>query len=328
MYELVLPLATSGAAVGLLDATVRASTVLILAGLGELITQRSGVLNLGVEGMLLFSALGSFIAVVATGSYVLGFAVGVIIGVLAAGLHAFLSVSLNSNQVISGLMITLLGIGATTFFGQPYTGETIQGMPKTTLPLVGQYLVQVPVVGEVLFRNAATDFLAIALVPITWYFLFRTNLGLEILSVGEAPEAADTAGVRVDRLRYLSTMLGGALAGLAGAHLSLALTGLWSAGMAAGRGWIAIALVFVAQWKPFRMLAIAYVFAVLDALTIRIQAIDVGGAPIVEFLTHPTIMAMYPYIATVLVLVLASRGTLKERLGGPSALAQPYRRLE
>jgi simple sugar transport system permease protein len=328
MEELLIPLATSGVAVGLLDATVRASTVLILAGLGELITQRSGILNLGVEGMLLFSALGSFIVVVATGSYLLAFTVGVLIGVVAAGLHAFLSVSLNANQVISGLMITLLGQGATTFFGQPYTAKAIDGLSKVTIPVVGRYLVQIPVVGEVLFRNAPTDFIAIALVPLTWYFLFRTNLGLEILSVGEAPDAADTAGVRVDRLRYLSTMLGGAFAGLAGAHLSLALTGLWSAGMAAGRGWIAIALVFVAQWKPLRLVAIAYVFASLDALTIRIQSIDIAGGPVIEFITHPTVMSMYPYIATVVVLVLASRGTLKERLGGPSALAQPYRRLE
>jgi simple sugar transport system permease protein len=321
-----LPLASPG--VNLLDATIRASTVLILAGLGELITQRSGVLNLGVEGMLLFSALGSFMTVATTGSYALGFVAGVLIGVTIAALHAFFSVSLNANQVISGLMITLLGQGVTTYFGQAYTATSIDGLPTTTLPVVGDLLAGIPVLGQVLFTNTATDFLTLGLIPLTWYFLFRTELGLEIISVGEAPGAADASGVRVSRLRYLSTMLGGAFAGLAGAHLSLGLVGLWSAGMAAGRGWIAVALVFVAQWKPLRLVGVAYIFAFLDALTIRISTFEVAGGPLVETLTNPAVMAMYPYIATVVVLVLASRATLEQRLGGPAALAQPYRRSE
>lgn len=314
--------------VGLFDATITASTVLILASLGETITQRSGILNLGVEGMLLLSALGSFIVVFETGSYFLGFLVGLLIGVIVAALHAFLSVSLNANQVISGLMITLLGLGASTYFGQPYTEVTIEGMQQTVLPLLGDTLVQIPFLGPILFRNTITDYLALAIVPVVWYFLFRTNLGLEIKAVGEAPGAADTAGVNVGRLRYLSTLLGGAFAGVAGAHLALAHVGLWANGLAAGRGWIAIALVFVGQWRPFRVLIGAYIFAFLEALQIRMQAIEIAGGPLIETLTHPTIMAMYPYIATIIVLGLASRGELREQLGGPSALAQPYFRTE
>ena len=326
----------SGFAVGLLDAMVRASTVLILASLGEIISERSGVLNLGVEGMMLVGALGGFATTVVTGSYWLGFAAGVAAGTLLSVVHAYLCISLKSNQVISGIMITLLGAGLTTFFGQSWVSKSISGFPQMTLPLVGEYLVQIPILGEALFRSTAPDFIALALVPIVWFFLFRTNLGLEITAVGEDPETADTMGVNVFQMRYICVLLGGALAGAAGAHLSLAFSQLWVPGMTSGRGWIAVALVIFAQWRPGRALVGAYLFGLLDALQLRSQALtlqlDPGSAlasvlnPLLDFLLHPTIMATYPYLATILVLILTVRQLDDDQLGVPSALLEPYSR--
>ncbi|MEF8854798.1 MAG: ABC transporter permease [Haloarculaceae archaeon] len=317
---------------GLLNATVAASTVLIFAALGEVIAERAGILNLGVEGMMLTGALGGFITAVVTGSYWLGFAVGIVLGMAMAFLHAFLCITLKSNQVISGVMLTLLGAGLTTFFGQQWVGEQISGFPQVTIPL----LVDLPVVGEAFFRSTATDYLALALVPIVWYFLFRTNLGLETISVGEDPEMADTMGVDVFKMRYLAVIIGGGFAGAAGAHLSLAYLQLWVPGMSAGRGWIAVALVIFAQWRPERVLVGAYIFGLLDALQLRSQSLDLTLGPgtpladllnpILEFVFHPTIMATYPYLATILVLSYAVIRTKSDQLAVPSALLQSYSR--
>lgn len=321
---------------GLADATVQAATVFILAGLGELISERAGILNLGVEGMMLAGALGGFIITVVTGSYWLGFAAGIIVGMLLALIHAFLCITLKSNQVISGVMLTLLGAGLTTFYGSRWVEESIDGFPQFTLPLVGEYLVQIPILGEALFRSTATDYVALALVPITWYFLNRSNLGLEMISVGEDPETADTMGVPVFKLRYLAVVIGGGFAGAAGAHLSLAFSGLWVPGMTAGRGWIAVALVIFAQWRPGRMLVGAYLFGMLSALELRSQSLDpsLGSGvpfadiinPVVEFLMNGQIMATYPYLATIIVLSYAVIKTDSDQLAVPSALLQSYSR--
>jgi len=321
-----------GFVAGLLDATVQAATVLILAGLGEVISERAGVLNLGVEGMMLVGALGGFITTVVTGNYWLGFGVGVVLGMALALVHAILCISLKSNQVISGVMLTLLGAGITTFFGQAWVEESIDGFPQIAIPV----LVEIPVLGEALFRSTATDYLALFLVPTAWYFLFRTNLGLETISVGEDPEMADTMGVDVFTMRYLAVLVGGAFAGGAGAHLSLAFSQLWVPGMTAGRGWIAVALVIFAQWRPERLLVGAYLFGLLDALQLRSQSLDLtlgGEAPLagvlnpaLEFVFNPTIMATYPYLATIAVLAYAVARTKSDQLAVPSALLQPYSR--
>lgn len=314
---------------GLLDDTVSLSTVLVLAAMGELVAQRSGVLNLGLEGMMLFGALTGFVVATATGSLFLGFLAATLVGMLVAGLHAFLCISLKSDQVISGLMITLLGLAVTTYFGSSRSGESVEGLGEVTLPLVGQYLVELPIVGEALFRALPTDYIALAMVPAVWYFIYHTNKGLEVVSVGEDPGTADTLGVGVFRLRYAATIFGGALAGLAGAHLSLAFSELWVNNIVAGRGWIAVALVLVARWRPGRALLIAYVFAGLEAFQIRSQSLDLSsGGQVVDFLADPSIMLMYPYIATIVILALASRGEIQQRLGGPAALARPYMREE
>lgn len=323
-------------AAGLLDATVQAATVFILAGLGELISERAGILNLGVEGMMLTGALGGFIVTVVTGSYWLGFGAGILCGMALALIHAFLCITLKSNQVISGVMLTLLGAGLTTFYGSQWVENSIDGFPQVTIPLIGDFLVQIPILGEALFRSTATDYIALALVPIAWYFLNRSNLGLELISVGEDPEMADTMGVSVFKLRYLAVIIGGGFAGAAGAHLSLAFSQLWVPGMTAGRGWIAVALVIFAQWRPDRMLVGAYLFGMLDALQLRSQSLSLSvGAetpfaglinPVVDFLMNPQIMGTYPYLATIIVLSYAVIKTKSDRLAVPSALLQSYSR--
>lgn len=321
---------------GLFDATVMAATVLLFAGLGELISERAGVLNLGVEGMMLVGALGGFIVTVVTGSHWLGFAAGIVLGMLLALVHAFLCITLKSNQVISGVMLTLLGTGLTTFFGSAWVEKSIDGFPQFTPPLVGKYLVEIPIIGEALFRSTATDYLALLLVPVVWFYLNRTNLGLETISVGEDPEMADTMGVPVFKMRYLAVIIGGGFAGAAGAHLSLSFSQLWVPGMTAGRGWIAVALVIFAQWKPTRMLLGAYLFGLLDALQLRSQSLsltlDPGTPladlvnPVIDFLMNPQIMGTYPYLATIIVLAYGVIKTKSDRLAVPSALLQPYSR--
>jgi simple sugar transport system permease protein len=326
----------AGFLAGLLDATVRAGTPLLLASLGEMISERGGVLNLGVEGMMLVGALCGFATTVLTGSPWLGFAVGTLAGAAFATIHAVLCISLKADQVISGVMLTLLGTGLTTYFGQGWVSRSIDGFDTVTLPFVGDALVGLPVVGPALFENTPTDYLALALVPAVAYLLFRTNLGLEITAVGEDPEAADTMGVPVFAVRYFCVILGGAFAGAAGAHLSLSFSKLWTTGMVAGRGWIAIALVIFAQWRPLRAVVGAYLFGGIEALVLRSQGLDLGlGAdaplaglvnPAVDLLTNPQVMTMYPYLATVVVLVAATRGAIEERVGAPSALLANYSR--
>ena len=322
--------------VNLLSATVSAATVFIFAGLGELISERAGVLNLGVEGIMLVGALTGYAATFVTGSYWLGFLVGSLCGAALSLLHGFLCVSLKSDQAISGIMLTLLGTGLTAYFGVEWTSKSISGFPERPLPLVGQFLIDIPILGPTLFQNTMTDYLALALVPLVWLFLYRTNLGLEIISVGEDPETADTMGVDVFRIQYLAVVLGGLFAGAAGAHLSLSFNQLWATGMTAGRGWIAVALVIFAQWRPARILVGGYLFGFFSVLQLRSQALslsvpsDVPFAAalngLLDFLLNPTIMSTYPYIATLIILVVVVYRNDNSHLEQPSALVESYSR--
>jgi len=316
---------------GTLESTVRLATPLLLAAMGEVIAERSGVLNLGVEGMMLAGALTGFAAAVSTGSLWLGFAVGTAAGLLLALLHAVLCISLKADQVISGIMLTLLGIGLTTYFGRNWVGKDIDGFDQISIPLLSE----TPVVGQAFFNVTALDYLGLALVPVIWYFLSRTNIGAEITAVGEDPETADTAGVSVFRIQYACVLLGGALAGAAGAQLSLAFTNFWAVEMTAGRGWIAVALVIFAQWQIWRVLAGAYLFAAIDALSFRSGSVrdallGISDTAVLEsaleFLLNPQVMNTYPYIMTIVVLWYVMRkGNLNE-LGAPSALLDAYSR--
>ena len=316
---------------GVLESTVRLATPLLLAAMGEVIAERSGVLNLGVEGMMLGGALTGFAAAVASGSLVVGFLAGTAIGAAMALLHAVLCVSFEADQVISGIMLTLLGVGLTTYFSQGWVGQSIDGFRTITVPLLSE----IPVVGAAFFSVTALDYLGLALVPFVWYLLFRTNVGREIIAVGDDPETADTAGVPVYRIQYACVVLGGAFAGAGGAQLSLAFTNFWAPEMVAGRGWIAVALVIFAQWRIWRVLAGTYFFAAIDALSFRAAAVrdaTLGAldTPALEstvrFLLNPQVMNTYPYLLTIAVLwYVMRRGTLAE-LGAPSALLESYNR--
>ncbi|MFB6156740.1 MAG: ABC transporter permease [Haloferacaceae archaeon] len=285
---------------------------------------------MGIEGMMLVGALAGFATTAMTGSPLLGFAAGIAGGTALSAIHAFLTVSLKADQIISGLMLTLLGISATTYYGTPWTTASITGFRKFSLPIVGPYLTATPI-GQVLFHNTLPTFLSFLLVPAVWYFLNHTNLGLVIKAVGEDPETADTAGISVTRTRYIAVLLGGAFSGAAGAHLSLAFSNLWVSGMVAGRGWIALALVIVVQWRPVRALVGAYAFGFIDVLQLRTQGIDfvalVPGSQfdgLVAFLANPTIMGTYPFVATILVLTAVSAYSLNEEIGAPGAYLEPY----
>ena len=314
-----------------LESTVRLATPLLLAAMGEIIAERSGVLNLGVEGMMLAGALGGFAAAILTGSIWVGFAVGILAGMTLALLHAVLCISLNADQVISGIMLTLLGVGLTTYFGRGYVGQSIEGFQRIAIP----GLVEIPILGTALFSITALDYLSLLLVPVVWYVLFRTNIGAEITAVGEDPETADTAGVPVFHIQYACVLIGGALAGAAGAQLSLAFTNFWGVEMTAGRGWIAVALVIFAQWRIIPLLGGAYFFAGIDALSFRSSAVreyvvDLVGISALEsmfqFLLNPQVMNTYPYLLTIAVLWYVMRQTNRNELGALSALLKSYDR--
>ncbi len=316
-------------AAGIAESTVRLATPLLLAAMGEIIAERSGVLNLGVEGMMLAGALAGFIGTVVTGSIWIGFVAGTLAGALLALLHAVLSISLKVDQVVSGIMLTLLGVGLTTYFGSGWVGEDISGFPRIEIPLLSE----IPIIGYALFDVTALDYLGLILVPIIWFVLFRTNIGAEITAVGEDPETADTAGVPVFKIQYACVLAGGLLAGAAGAQLSLAFTNFWATEMVAGRGWIAVALVIFAQWRIWRVLAGAYFFAMIDALSFRTGG-SVGDsllgyealASVANFLLNPQVMQTYPYIATILVLWYVMRQDNLNELGAPTSLLKPYSR--
>jgi simple sugar transport system permease protein len=301
--------------------------------MGAIISERSGVLNLGIEGTMAVGALAAFITAGMTGSPWLGLFVALIAGMVFVSLLAIFSVSLKSDQVITGVMLSLLGVALTTYFGRPWTGRSVETFDTVVIPVIGEALIDLPVVGRALFQNTPIDYLAIAVVPAVWYFLFRTDIGMEITAVGDDPETADTMSIDVTRTRYLCVLLSGLLAGAAGAAVSLSFAELWTANLINNRGWIAVALVIVAQWNPVRAVGGAYLFGLIYAMQFRVQSIDFGTimplsaelGGVYNFVFHPVIMSTYPYVITILVLVLTTRTTRKE-LAAPQALVEPYMR--
>ena len=289
-----------------------AATPLLLAALGELVTEKSGVLNLGVEGMMLVGAVGAFATASATGSSTAGIAVGALLGMAMAGLFAVLTLSLLSNQVATGLALTIFGVGLSALLGKPYIGTPLDRLPSLDVP----GLSDLPFVGPVLFGHDALVYLSLAAVPAVAWFLARTRAGLILRSVGESPEAAHALGHPVIAIRCLATLFGGAMSGLAGAYLSLAYTPMWAENMSAGRGWIALALVVFATWKPGRVLLGAYLFGAVLILQLHAQGIGVDIAS--QFLS------MLPYLATIAVLVLISRDAARIRLNAPASIGKVF----
>ena len=303
--------------VAVLSAAIPAGTAILYACLGELITERAGILNLGVEGMMLMGALAGVAFTIWTGTAWLGVAGAMLAGAAMASLHAILTIPLRANQVVSGLALTLFGGGLSAFLGRNLVGDPLPDrFSDVDIPL----LADIPRVGEILFEQSALVYISFAVVPLLWYFVFRTRAGLHLRALGENPAAADAMGVAVNPLRFLYVLGGGALAGLGGAVISLSTNPGWTEGMTAGRGWIAVALVIFAGWNPARALVGAYLFGGVQAGQFQLQAAGVG---ISSFFLN-----MLPYLFTILVLVIYSREQARRRMGAPAALGRPFYREE
>jgi ABC-type uncharacterized transport system permease subunit len=287
----------------LLASLMVAATPIILAAAGELIVERAGVLNLGVEGMMITGAITGFIATVTTGSPWIGFVAAAAGGAGLSLLFAFLTQFLLSNQVATGLALTLFGLGLSALLGQGYNGIKAPEFPRIDIPVISD----IPVLGPILFSHDPMVYVGIGLIAGTWYFLKYSRAGLILRAVGENHEAAHALGYHVIRIRIMAIAFGGACAGLGGAYISLVRVPQWTDGMTAGAGWIALAIVVFASWRPWRLLIGAYLFGGVTVLQLNLQA--AGIAIPVEYL------AMSPYIATILVLVLMSAGRAPGSLG-------------
>jgi simple sugar transport system permease protein len=301
-----------GTWVAIAASALGAATPLIYAALGELITVRAGVLNLGVEGMMLVGAMSGFAVGVSSGSLLLAFLAAAGAGVLIALLFAVLTLSLQTNQIATGMALTLFGIGLSAFAGRSFVGLPIARVPAVHIPL----LTDLPVLGPLLFHYDPLVYMSVALCALIAWLLKRTRAGLRLRAVGEAPAIAHALGEPVTRIRYLAVLFGGAMSGIAGAYLSTALTPMWVEGMSAGRGWIALALVVFGTWKPWRVLGGAYLFGAVTVLQLYAQGLGVHIPS--EFLS------MLPYAATIIVLVVICRDPRTILLNQPASLGRSF----
>lgn len=297
----------------ILVATLGAGTPLALAAIGELVSERAGVLNLGVEGMMLVGAAVGFAATAESGSMVIGILAGMGGGIGLSLIFAFLTLTCLANQVATGLALTIFGIGASALIGAGYTGTVLVVRDSFSIPVLSD----IPVLGELLFSLEPMTYLSLAIIGGVWFFLFRSRSGLVLRGVGDAPAAAHTTGMSVILIRYMAVMFGGAMAGLAGAFLSVIYTPVWVENMTAGRGWIAVALVVFASWQPLRVLAGAYLFGGVTILQFHIQGASLG--------IPSQLLSMLPYLATIVVLVIMSSDAMRVKLNTPASLAKPFR---
>lgn len=293
-------------------ATLAAGTPLVFAALGELVSEKSGVLNLGVEGMMIVGAVSGFVVAAESGSLWLGVLAALLAGAAMAGLFAILTLSFQANQVAAGLALTIFGVGASAYAGLDYTGVALTGIQPLAIPMLSD----LPLLGPLLFSLDPLVYLSFAMFACVLWFLYRTRAGLALRGIGEAPESAHAIGYPVIRIRYLAVLFGGAMAGLGGAYLALAYTPLWVEGMSAGRGWIALALVVFGTWRPARVMLGAYLFGGITIVQFHIQGIGVD--------LPAQLLAMLPYLATIVVLVLISRHAGTIRLNAPASLGMSY----
>jgi simple sugar transport system permease protein len=280
--------------IALLAAAIQTGTPILYATLGEIVTERSGILNLGVEGIMLMGALAAFLVSWWTGSAVAGFLAGGACGALVAGIHGLVCLGFQGNQVVSGLALTILGTGLANYLGTPFVGKSAAGFKAWAVPLIWK----IPLVGPVLFHRDPLVYFSFFLPAVIWLYLRYTRWGLGLCAVGEHPEAALAAGLPIITFRWVGVLVGGCLTGWGGAYLSLAYTHSWTNGLTAGRGWIAVALVIFAFWRPWRALLGAYLFGGVMAFQFRLQAMG----------THipSSLLLMLPYLLTIAVLVLSS----------------------
>ncbi|MEL6954971.1 MAG: ABC transporter permease [Pseudomonadota bacterium] len=298
--------------VPLIATLIGASTPILLAAIGELVTERSGVLNLGVEGMMIMGAVCGFIITVNTGSPWLGFIAGAIGAAALSSVFGFLTQVLLSNQVATGLALTLFGLGIAALMGESYTGIN----PALTPKLFGEGLRELPVIGPIFLGHDLIVYLSVALVAGVWITLNRTRVGLILRAVGENHDAAHALGYKVVRIRFAAILFGGACAGLGGAYLSLVRVPSWTEGMTAGAGWIALAIVVFASWRPWRALIGAYLFGGITALQLRLQAAQID-LPV-------ALLDASPYLVTIAVLVVMSSGRARAALNAPAALGKVF----
>jgi general nucleoside transport system permease protein len=291
---------------------ITASTPLLFAATGELITEKSGVLNLGVEGMMLLGAIAAFAVASTTGSGLAGIVAGAGAGALMALIFGFLTLTLLANQVATGLALTIFGIGISALIGASFVGFALDPLPKLAIPVLSD----IPAIGPILFGQDILVYLSFVMIIAVGWFLSRTRPGLILKAVGESHDSAHALGYPVIAIRYAAVLFGGAMSGLAGAYLSLAYTPLWAENMTAGRGWIALALVVFATWRPGRLILGAYMFGAITILQLHAQGwgIDIAS----QF------MSMLPYLATILVLVLISRDKTKIRLNAPQCIGKVF----
>jgi simple sugar transport system permease protein len=289
-----------------------ASTPLLLAATGELVTEKSGVLNLGVEGMMLVGAIVGFATTVHSGSAMLGVLCAVLAGMGMALIFGILTLTFLANQVATGLALTIFGTGLSALVGSGYVGTAVPPLPKLAIPGVSD----VPFLGPILFGQDALVYLSLAAVAATAWFLRRSHRGLVLRAVGDSHDAAHAIGYPVILIRYLATLFGGAMSGLAGAYMSLAYSTSWAENMTAGRGWIALALVVFATWRPGWLLVGAYLFGGIMYLSLYVQGLGVA--------LPSQLVSALPYLATIVVLVVISRDRAKIRLNAPACLGRPF----
>ncbi len=296
----------------LLVAMMRAAVPLALAALGELVTEKSGVLNLGVEGMMLTGAVAAFAATVSTGSMTFGLLAAVLAGMAMALLFGFLTLYLLTNQVATGLALTIFGIGLSAFVGQGFVGQTVEPMAAVSLGALSG----IPFIGKLVFGQDPMVYLTLALTGGIWWFFARARAGLVVRAVGESPHAAHAIGYPVRLIRLGAVLFGGACCGLAGAYLSLVYTPMWVEGMTAGRGWIALALVVFATWRPWRAMLGAWLFGGITIIQLHVQGMGVD--------LPSQVLSMLPYLATIVVLVLISRDSTRIRLNAPASIGKVF----
>ncbi|MBI9104127.1 MAG: ABC transporter permease [Spirochaetales bacterium] len=298
--------------ISVLQRTIVAGTPLLLGTIGGIIHERSGILNLGIEGMMALGAVSAFITTLLTGHPALGMLVAVLVGGASALIHAFACITLQANQVISGLALTMLGIGVSGFWGKPYIGIPLEvKINKFKIPVLGD----IPIIGEILFYQDIFFYLAIFLGLGTWFFLMKTRLGITLRATGESPKAVAAQGLNPSLIRYLATIVGGAFSGLAGAHLSIAYSKSWIEGLTGGRGWIVVALIIFSFWNPLRAFLGAFLFGGIFVLQYILQPLGIS----------PNFLSMLPYLATLLVLLFSSiKGA--RHMASPASLGEIFRK--
>ena len=300
--------------IGILTSGIRLATPYLFASIGEMFGQRSGVYNLGVEGIMLMGAFAAFYATLTTGNLWLGLLAAIVVGGLMGVVMAVISITFQAEQGISGIGLYLFGLGMSELLFQKMLGtvETVSGFGPVSIPVLSE----LPIIGPILFQQSLMTYMAYLLVPIAWYVLYRTTFGLKIRAVGENPAAADALGVSVKRTRYMTVTLGGMLAGVAGASLSIALLNVFQQNLTSGIGFIAVALVYFGGWRPYGVLFGALLFSMVNALQLWIQALNIP----IPF-DASELLIMLPYVLTILVLIFSAG-----RVRKPSALGVAYER--